>query len=559
MIKEIIQKLVQKTTNLSLEDFQIEKPKSDYGDYAVNAAFVMAKKLGKSPAAIAGELAEKLNADKSVEFEKIEAAGGYVNFFLSREYLQKTFSEIADAKNFGIGKNMEGKTAMVEYTDPNPFKLFHIGHLMSNAIGEAIVRLYEANGARVIRANYQGDVGLHVAKAIWGILRFELPNENEPLGKKAEFLGKAYATGTQAYEKDEKTKKEIEEINGQVFVGSSNEINRLYEVGRKWSLDYFETIYKKLDTKFDRYYFESEIASEGTKIVRENSNIFPESDGAIIFRGENYGLHTRVFVNKNGLPTYEAKELGLNKKKFEEYPNLNLSIIVTGNEINDYFRVLLKVMELTIPEVASRTRHIGHGMLRLPSGKMSSRTGDVITVESLLEQIETILKEKETEKLDDQSREAIAIGAIKYSILKQSPGRDVIFDFDKSLAVQGDSGPYLQYAYARLNSILTKADNQPDKNFSAEKLTEKTELDLIRHLIDFPEVIEEASRNITPHHLALYIFQLANLANSFYEKNRILTDEDKERLAARLVLVQTVTKTLKNGLNILGIKTLAKI
>jgi arginyl-tRNA synthetase len=354
-------------------------------------------------------------------------------------------------------------------------------------------------------------------------------------------------------------RKQIEDINEKIYNRSDKEINRLYDLGRKWSLEYFEEIYKKLDTKFDKYFFESEAAKGGTNIVKENPNIFTESDGAIIFKGEDSGLHTRVFINSQGLPTYEAKELGLNKTKFELYPDLDLSIIITGNEINDYFKVLLKVMELIIPEVAHKTRHIGHGMLRLPTGKMSSRTGDVITADSLIEKTVEALKEKETNPLDDRSREMIAIGAIKYSILKQSPGRDVVFDFDKSLSVEGDSGPYLQYAYARLNSILTKSEIKLSPKFDKTKLVEKSELDLIRHLIEFPEVVGSAGLNIAPQYLALYLYKLADLSNSFYEKVRILTDEDKDRMLARLKLIETVANTLKSGLSYLGIKTLPKI
>jgi arginyl-tRNA synthetase len=569
MIKEIIQKLVIEATSLNVIDFQVEKTKSDFGDYAVNVAFVLAKKENRNPNDIAKELAIKLDEIKPNEIERIEAVGGYVNFFLGRQYLQESIAKISSDEKFGFNSILNGKTVMVEYTDPNPFKLFHIGHLMSNSIGEAIARLHEASGAKVIRANYQGDVGLHVAMTVWAMKNIlkELPTESEPILNKVDYLGKCYVAGSKAYRdeiENNQEKKEIEAINDKLYSRDESEINTLYDLGRKWSLEYFEEIYKKLGTKFDQYFFESEAGKDGLKIVTDYKKIFEESDDAVIFRGENYGLHTRVFVNKNGLPTYEAKELGLNKKKFEMFP-LDLSIVVTGNEINDYFRVLLKVMELIIPEVAKKTRHIGHGMLRLPTGKMSSRTGDVITAESLIDEVKERLRKVEVHSGETSAEEKeanlepIAIGAIKYSILKQSPGRDVIFDFDKSLSIEGDSGPYLQYTFARLNSILTKAGASENNTPDYEKLAEKSELDIIRHLIDFPEIVEKAGQSIAPQHLAVYLFQLANLANTFYEKIRILTDEDKPRLYARLSLIKIVAKTLDRGLEILGIKTLEKI
>jgi len=282
-------------------------------------------------------------------------------------------------------------------------------------------------------------------------------------------------------------------------------------------------------------------------------------------------LHTRVFINSRGLPTYEAKELGLNQKKFELYP-LDLSIIITGNEIVEYFKVLLKVMELIMPAVAQKTRHIGHGMLRLASGKMSSRTGEVITAEVLIDQAKAKIKEKENparlsdgqagdlpEAERENTTEQIAIGAIKYSILKQSPGRDIIFDFDKSLAIEGNSGPYLQYTYARLNSILNKAGNYPDQKMATGELKEKSELNLIKQILEFPETVENCGANIAPQHLALYLYQLANLANNFYEAVPVLKDENPARLYARLALVKTTAAILKQGLTLLGIKALPKI
>ena len=266
-------------------------------------------------------------------------------------------------------------------------------------------------------------------------------------------------------------------------------MNKLYDAGRAWSLAYFETVYKRLGTKFDEYFFESEMGKEGLAVIAQHKDVFEVSEGATVFRGEQYGLHTRVFVTAKGLPTYEAKEIGLNKVKFERYP-LDLSIILTGGEIIDYFKVLMKAMELALPNVAAKTRHVPHGMLRLPSGKMSSRTGDVITAESLLDQIKVKLQERANDRSDDlnpdergAATEAIAVGAIKYSILKQSPGQDIVFDFDKSLSVEGDSGPYIQYAYARLRSILRKASHEPramSHEFST--LDSEPELNLIRKI-----------------------------------------------------------------------------
>lgn len=541
-------------------DFDVlPTPDPKLGDYSANIAFVLAKNSGKSPVEFVKQVKESI-AGKLEDVCDIETApNGFINFFLKSDFLQEQLKNINENKDYGRNKTLEGKTVMVEYTDPNPFKLFHIGHLMPNVIGESIARLHEANGAKVIRVNYQGDIGLHVAQAIWGIKNMEI---EMPTGDKeaVEFLGRAYALGNKAYREDEKAKTEIEEINMKVFSRADKEINDLYDKGRKASLNYFDEIYKKLGTKFDHYFFESESGPEGLKVIKDHPDIFIESEGAVIFKGEDYGLHTRVFINSKGLPTYEAKELGVNKKKFEIY-HPDLSLIVTGNEINDYFKVLLKVMELIAPDIALKTRHIGHGMLRLSTGKMSSRTGEVVTADSLIEQTKDRIKEKEKVEIGaemrEKNRQVIAIGAIRYSILKQNIGQDIIFDFDKSLAIHGDSAPYLQYSYARLNSIIAKAGGRGDGNLSL--LTDPSELVLIKHLLKFPEIITDACHLITPHIVATYLFELATLSNGYYEKIRIIEDENILRRNARLLLISSVAKILQNGLGLLGIETLDKI
>ncbi|HZZ99123.1 MAG TPA: arginine--tRNA ligase [Candidatus Paceibacterota bacterium] len=519
-------------------------PNPQFGDYSTNIAFVLAKREGKTPVDVAQALKDELMTDKMAEVAIIEIApNGFLNFFLNQEFLQQQLASISADDSYGNNDSMKGKTVMVEYTDPNPFKLFHIGHLMSNTIGETIARLHEAAGAKVIRANYQGDVGMHTAMAVWG------------MKQGLDYLGPAYAAGAKAYKEDPKAKEEIESINKKIYDKSDPEINELYEKGRQGSLDYFETVYKKLGTKFDHYFFESEVADEGMALVKSHPDVFvPGENGAIVFKGEDHGLHTRVFINSQGLPTYEAKELGLNEKKFNLY-HPDLSIIVTANEVNEYFKVLLKAMSLVLPDVATKTKHIGHGVMRLPTGKMSSRTGDVVTADSLIEQ--TMAKLPDT--TPEENREKIAVGAIKYSILKQSPGHDIIFDFEKSLAVKGDAGPYLQYTYARLNNIVAKAGGGQAAASNPASLTEPSELSLLRELLRFPDIVRESVDELAPQHLVTYLLQLTVTANQFYEQVRVLEESDKDKQSARLSLVGAVARTLKSGLNILGIETLDRI
>jgi arginyl-tRNA synthetase len=552
-----------------------------FGHYATNVILRLAKVQGKNPLEFAKEIAAELSRTAPEGFfEKVEAAPpGFINFWLSKKTIHDEFAAMAADEHYGAQQTLRGKTVMVEFTDANPFKLFHIGHLMSNAIGESFARLYEAAGANVIRANYQSDVGLHVAKAIWGMREGLMPEESAPLAEKVKFLGDSYARGTSAYDASEDAKREIEKINEAVYSRADAAINDIYDRGRAWSLAYFETIYKLLGTKFDDYFFESEVAPIGLALVLSHKDIFKESEGAIVFPGDEHGVHTRVFVNSRGLPTYEAKELGLNKKKFELHP-LDLSVIATGNEIVDYFKVLLKVMEIILPDVASKTRHVPHGMLRLPGGKMASRTGNVVTAEALIEQARAAILERmrKTEGMDDAERDAaaraIAIGAIKYSILKQHPGQDIIFDFDKSLSFEGDSGPYVQYTRARLMSILRKAglalnntghadtDHGSVQKINTALLDSEIELALVRKIIAYPQIVLDAMESRAPSALVTYIYKLASLANKFYETTPILKDEkdvDEARRAARLELVRVAAQTLRSGLRLLGIESPERI
>ncbi|HEY4526887.1 MAG TPA: arginine--tRNA ligase, partial [Candidatus Paceibacterota bacterium] len=340
------------------------------------------------------DLAEYLkeHVDKKIEgMEKVEIAGpGFINFYLADSVFAAMLENVThNPDSWGRNDLHKGEKIMIEYTDPNPFKEFHIGHLMSNAIGESIARLCEFSNAEVKRANYQGDVGPHVAKAIWGVQKLGVDPHD------AASLGKAYTAGATAYESDEAAKAEIDAINVQVYDRKNETINEIYATGRKASLEHFEEIYKILGTKFDRYFFESETAPRGLKLVHAHEDIFEKSDGAIVYKGEQDGLHTRVFITSRGTPTYETKDLGLLELK-QEQGALDTSITVTAHEQADYFKVMIAAAK-HVPEVrdiASKTKHVTHGMMRFAEGKMSSRTGNVITGESLLGDVAEVAKER---------------------------------------------------------------------------------------------------------------------------------------------------------------------
>ena len=562
-MKSGIREIISKAIKGEISDFSVEvSDNPTHGDYSTNIALVLGKKSGKTPIKIAETIKEKIGKNKL--FKRVEIAGpGFINFFISDKFFIDNLRTINN--DYGKGEELKNQKIIIDYTDPNILKEFHIGHLMSNAIGESLSRIFEFQGAEVKRLCYQSDVGVGVSKAIWGILqnKDKFPKDNAALSEKIKFLADAYVLGSERYESDENAKKEIISLNKKIFERSDKEINNFYDKGKEWSLEHFDELYKKLGTKFDYFIFESQVSDLGKEIVEKGlkDGIFEKGDkGAVIFKGEKYGLHTRVFINSEGLPTYEAKDLGLAEIKYKKYA-YDKSVIVTGNEVNDYFKVMLCAMDKVAPNLAEKTKHIGHGMLRLSEGKMSSRTGKVITGESLIEKIEELVKEKIkdrelSEKEKSEIVEAVTIGAIRYSILKQSIGSDIIYDFDKSISFEGDSGPYLQYSYARAESILRKAKVEKIKP-SFEKIPNGiTELE--KAMYYFPEIILEAQKKYEPHFLVLYLTELAGIFNSYYAKNKIVDKKD-EFSSYKVALTNAFAVIMKNGMWMLGINSLEKM
>lgn len=517
-----------------------------HGDFTTNAALVHAKEVGMSPRDMAALVVANLPELPGVAQVTI-AGPGFINFTIAHDALMSTMEAAREAGvQWGEGRLLEGRSIMVEHTQPNPFKPFHIGHLMSNTIGESLVRLLESQQARVIRANYQGDVGPHIAKALWGMQALAVDPHD------VEAIGKAYAHGAQAYEKDESAKAEIDSINARVYEQSDGALNELYDAGRSATLKRFDEIYRILGSSFDRFYFESETAPLGAKIVEAHPDVFPLSEGARVFKGEEYGLHTRVFITSKGFPTYEAKELGLETLKAKEYPECDEFIITTAVEQKGVFEIVKKALACVDPALAAKLSHISHGMMMLPTGKMSSRTGEVVTGESLLAALIEAAKERaQLSRAEDPVllAQQIAVAAIKFQILKQAAGKDAIFDQARALSLEGDSGPYIQYTYARALSVMQKAH---EAGVREHVDVDQVPLDIVRTLVRFPAVVERSARERAPHHIANYLVHVAGMYNSWYGQEQFLDGSDK--VPARIALAQVVAHTLKNGLQLLGIE-----
>lgn len=527
-------------------DPQITRPEEQFGDYTTNVALRLAGKLGKNPSWIAGEIAEYLKSNKNLA-EVTVAGAGFINIKLKDQALLGILDE-------PISKPFKDKTVIMEFSDPNPFKVLHAGHLYTSVIGESIARIISASGAQVHRVNYGGDVGLHVAKTMWSILKKlggEHPEKLDqiPEAKRSQWLADRYVEGA-SKASDDKVATQMTELNKKIYQihnqnDKSSDLAKIYWTTRTWSYDYFEDFYKQIKIKFEKYYSESQVYEVGLeKIKKQTGKVYEESDGAVVFRGERYGLHTRVFITKEGLPTYEAKEVGLAFAKKADY-DFDLSVIVTANEIMQYMQVVQKSIEMFAPELVKNTRHINHGIVKLPGGiKMSSRKGNILRADDLIE-----LAEKANKEQNNSNDPIVSLGAIKYAFLKNRIGGDIIYDPSQSVSLEGDSGPYVQYAHARGKSILSKAEeSEPSIKIST---LEPAERSLARKLSEFPDIYLSALNEFAPHHICNYLFELCQAFNRFYESNRVL---DSPRSKERLKLVKIYCQILEKGLDILGIQ-----
>ena len=662
-IRGLIKKAIRELYGLDFDPDLTPSPDNIDADYSTNAPLKLAKDLHKSPMQIAEELLEtfvsicdngsKLASEscndghkRSGEQKILITPPGFLNFVLSEEFLQSSLDKLDG--NFNSDE-YKGQTVICEFSDPNPFKVLHVGHLYTSIVGDSIARLFEYAGAKVIRANFGGDVGLHVAKTMY-VLR------QKPIDKLTiEDIAKCYVEGTAAYEDDEKAHQDITELNKEIYrinaegigrervtapegdpkmfakqnlgegeapagpalpgdstragdaaggtparasarVGeaavagparidasdnaadSLSSLTELYWKGRELSYDYFKAFYAKIGVKFDKFYPESTVADLGLAKVKEQlkNGVYEYSDGAVIFDGDKYGLHTRVFINKEGVPTYETKDVGLIFTKWQDY-HFDKSIVITGNEQLDYMKVVLKSVEQYAPDLVEKTIHLTHGLVKLPGNvKMSSRKGNFLKAVDVLDMVRDALKEEH-----NSGDETVSLAATKYAFLKYKMGGNIVFDPKESVKMTGNSGPYLLYSCVRAKKILQRVDclsedflfgragdgsggpptelpigrsRGEDKTrqdpLDNEPVMPCAERDLIKKLLEYRTVLDEAVSELAPHKVANYLYELAQDFSRFYESCPV-AGSDQE--AARIKLVEHYLATMTHGLNILGI------
>lgn len=546
-IKKILKKHVKGEITLEVP------PDSKMGDYAF-PCFPLAKEFKKNPAEIAKDLKEKIGEHDFLE--KLEVAGPYLNFFVNKEKLAELVLKKIYKEKQNYGKGNSKKTIAVEFSSPNTNKPLHLGHVRNICLGESISKILEFNGNKVIRHCIVNDRGVHICKSM---LAYQKWGKNKEPDIKSDFyVGKFYVMFSQ------KTNAELEEEAQELlrkWESGDKETIALWKKMNKWVYDGFDETYKKLGVKFDKYYYESDLYKEGKDIVEDGlkKGVFEktkEDEGAISVNLDKFKLPKKILVRADGTTIYITQDLFLAKKKFSDF-KCDSSLYVVGSEQNLHFQQLFAILDLLGEKAAKNCSHISYGMVNLPEGKMKSRVGKVVDADDLVREMEELAryeiklrhKELKDKELNDRSH-VVGLGALKFFILKMDPVKDMLYNPEESISFEGETGPYVQYTIARINSILRKYGKKVDDKVKFDIFKQGNEL--IKVLQNFPAVVEEAASHKRPSNIARYLLELSQAFNEFYHSAPILQEKEDIK-KSRLLLAVCVREVLIKGLDLLGI------
>lgn len=560
--KKKVAELIKTEVDMDLEN--IEKlieipPKPEMGDFAF-PCFQLAKAFRKAPNMIAEELKEKLNKEG---FEKIESLGPYLNFFVDKGTFTKNTIEkiLSEGDSYGSSNIGEGKTVCVEYSSPNIAKPFHVGHLFTTAIGNSLYKLFKKEGYTVEGINHLGDWGTQFGKLISAYKRW---GNEEALEKDA------IAELLRIYVKfhDEAEKDPSLEDEGRAYFKAledgDKEAEALWERFRNLSLKEFERVYDVFNVKFDSYAGEAFYNDKMDVVVNElrDKGLLVESNGAQVVMLDEYNMPPCIVLKADGASIYATRDLAAAMYRKKKY-DFDKCIYVVGTPQALHFKQVFKVLELAGHEWAKDCVHVGFGLVKFADRKLSTRKGEVILLDDLIREsvdktLEVINEKNPTLENKEEVAKKIGVGAVVFTYLKNSREKDIVFDWKEMLSFEGETGPYVQYSYARANSILTRAgeiNEAPDFT----KLNSKEEFELVKTLENFNKNIHLAIEKLEPSVVTRYVIEVAKTFNKFYNNHSVLNLEDKSLMAARLALVKSTCQVIKNGLELIGIEVVEKM
>jgi len=580
-IQKAVEKAVEKLYDLSIEQPELQSTKKDFEGDVTLVVFPYVKQLRKNPKEIAENIGNYLKEEVE-EVEDFNVVGGFLNLLIGSEYYKNFLKEIYPDETYGfVAADNSRKSLMVEYSSPNTNKPLHLGHIRNNLLGHSISEIYKATGKPVVKTQIVNDRGIHICKSMLAWQKFGNGETPENSGLKGDKLaGKYYVLFDKEYKKqiqelieqgrsEEEAKKqapillEAQEMLRK-WEAKDPEVMELWKKMNGWVYKGFDETYKNLGVSFDKNYYESETYLLGKQIVEEGlrKGIFiKKEDGSVWINLEDEGLDEKLLLRSDGTSVYITQDIGTAIKRFQDF-DIDSHIYVVGNEQDYHFKVLFTILKKLGYDWASRLYHLSYGMVELPHGKMKSREGTVVDADDLMQEMTDTAREisKELGKLEGYSEEEkerlykiIGLGALKYFILKVDPKRTILFDPKKSIDFQGNTGPFIQYTYARIQSILRRAGEPEDLNFDAVKVQDK-EKEIIKYLAQFPETIQTAALQQNPGIIANYVYDLVKLYNSFYQSIPILATTDETEKKFRIALSKKTGDTIKNAFTLLGIE-----
>ena len=565
------------------QQVQLQKTRPEFEGDITLVVFPFVKAARKAPAQVAQEIGEWLVANSQGLIAGYNAVQGFLNLKIAQHFFVEQLREIATDDNYGRQPE-NGKLMMVEYSSPNTNKPLHLGHVRNNLLGYSIAKIQEANGWKVVKTNIVNDRGIHICKSMLAWLKFGNGETPESTGKKGDHLiGDYYVRFDKEYRKqiaelvaggmDEETAKKeaplIKEAQAMLLRWEQNdpEVRALWARMNEWVYAGFDETYKRMGVSFDKIYYESNTYLEGKSEVEKglaSGQFYRREDGSVWANLEKDGLDEKLLLRSDGTSVYITQDIGTAKLRYQDYP-IDKMVYVVGNEQEYHFKVLSILLDRLGFPFGKELVHFSYGMVELPNGKMKSREGTVVDADDLMDKMVEDAREISKDKVNtlqgitpeeaNEIARKVGLGALKYFILKVDPRKNMLFNPEESIDFNGNTGPFIQYTYARIRSVLRKAQPQenPDSLENLDSLDPK-ELALIQRLMEYPAVVRQAGQDFSPAVLCNYAYALACDFNSFYHDCSILNEPDQQKRALRLLLSQTVARTICDAMSLLGIE-----
>ena len=587
LLKRRVSEFILKKYDLNFNELEVQMTKKDFSGDITIVVFPLVKTLRKSPSEIGNEIGEFL-LKESEYVEEFNLIQGFLNLVIKSQFYLEFLNQIFDQDNYGFIKpSLENPTILVEFASPNTNKPLHLGHIRNILLGDSISKILEANGKNIHKTQIVNDRGIHICKSIVAWLKFGKNSNPSDLNEKGDFfVGKYYVLFDKVYKEEilqlisEGNDKAYAEKNAPIFLDAQSllikwesgdkKVIELWKKMNSWVYDGFEKTYNNIGVNFDSYYYESNTYLLGKDIINEglkNNVFFKKEDGSVWIDLTDDGLDEKILLRSDGTSVYMTQDLGTALLRYKNHPNMDGMIYTVGNEQDYHFKVLFKILKKLGFEWSKNLHHLSYGMVDLPSGKMKSREGTVVDGDDLISEMKLNASNlsKELGKIDefsnsekDMLNSTIGLGALKYYILKVDPKKRILFDPSESIDFNGNTGPFIQYAYARIQSLKRKSSFSLEKINLDFEINEK-EKDILKQLTQFPISIKAAADNYSPALIANYTFELVKLFNSYYQSITILKVNDKTIKNFRLTLSFKVGEVIKNSMKLLGINVPEKM